>query len=266
MAAARRGVEAEVMTAAWENARPVVVEHADHESARLALDWAADHAHRAGRPLVVWSDEDGAQAAVERGRERHPGLSATLEGGADLLERTTQAEMLVVGTSSRRLGPLDLESTRLVMRTACPVVVVPAHHPGMVRRGVLVGVPSGREVGPVLDLAYSYASLHDLPLTVLHATHDATDTSGEDRERWLAEALSGHAELFPDVRVDRVLVSGRPTPMLLQHSDLHHLLVVGRHTRVGMQDSLVGHVHSTMVGRAPCPVAVVPLPERGRHH
>ncbi len=236
----------------------VVAEYTGQPIDRATLDWAADHAARAARPLVVLhrpADRPRLDTLLAEVARRHPDLEVIALEGPAPLDVSDDALLLAVGAPHA----LDRLDTRLVRRAGCPVAVVPEHHPGLVRRGVLVGLPAGRDAEPVLDFAYAYASLHDLPLTLLHATHDATDADLGDRERWLAEAMSGHGERFPDVMVERLIVAGRPTPTLLHHAEARHLLVVGRHTRVGLQDPLVGHVHSTIVGRSPCPIVVVPL-------
>ena len=112
----------------------------------------------------------------------------------------------------------------------------------------------------MLDFAFDHASRHRLPLTVVHASRDATGTEEADRQRWLAESLSGHSERYPDVYVSTVLVHARPARTLLRVASTMNLLVVGQHTPVGLHEPPVGHVRSSIVDRCPCPTAVVPLP------
>jgi nucleotide-binding universal stress UspA family protein len=92
---------------------------------------------------------------------------------------------------------------------------------------------------------------------VVHAAK-GTPGSDDDQRRWLAEAMGGLAERYPDVRINAVLLPGRPAGTLLRMADRMHLLVVGQHQATGMRRSPLDHVRSSIVDRSPCPTAVVP--------
>jgi nucleotide-binding universal stress UspA family protein len=138
-------------------------------------------------------------------------------------------------------------------------VVVPDYNAGTVRQGVLVGVRVDQPEDAVLEFAYRYASIHDLPVTVAHASADK-DRGEDDLRRELAEAVSGYAERYPDVWAHTLLLPGRPVSRLLSLAERMHLLVVGQHRPTGLHESPFGHVRSSVVDRAPCPTAVVPVP------
>jgi nucleotide-binding universal stress UspA family protein len=260
-----------------------------------ALDWASDVAVREGRPLAVvhapgslgitgttWLNlvdpateptrldiEKHGQAvlarAIARVGLRHPELSAVplvamQDPAPQLLHLSHIAHLLVVGSRGHgvsRSVPSGQLGTWLAKRTSCPVVVVPDFNPEVVRQGVLIGVPTTPHALAVLDFGYHHASLHGLPLSVVQAAKGTTG-SDDDRRRWLAEAMGGLAERFPDVQVNVVLLPGRPAPTLLRMADRMHLLVVGQHRTAGLSRSPFDHVRSSIVDRCPCPTAVVP--------
>jgi nucleotide-binding universal stress UspA family protein len=74
----------------------------------------------------------------------------------------------------------------------------------------------------------------------------------------LAASVSGQSERFPDVRVALRVLPGRPTARLLRVAERMDLLVVGRHRVHGVGELATGHVHTSIVDRVACPVAVVP--------
>jgi nucleotide-binding universal stress UspA family protein len=273
----------------------VVVGFDETPVAGRALDWAADVAVREGRPLAVvhatgslgttgttWLNlvdpateptlldlEKHGQSvlarAIARVGLRHPALSvvpvmAMEDPAPELLHLSRTAHLLVVGSRGHgvsRSVPSGQVGTWLARRTACPVVVVPDFNPATVRQGVLVGVPTAPHALAVLDFACHHASVHDLPLSVVHAAK-GTPGSDDDRRRWLAEAMGGMVERYPDVRIHAVLHPGRPAGTLLRMADRMHLLVVGQHQATGLRRSPFDRVRSSIVDRSPCPTAVVP--------
>lgn len=274
----------------------VVVGYDKTAVAGSALDWAADHAAKEGRPLVVvhaagslgtagstWLDQadpttepsllemqrQGQEllaGAISRVGHRHPDLSASplvvMEDAAPELVHLSRTAALVV-TGSRGHGvsrsvPTGQVGTWLARRTLCPVVVVPDHNPGIVRQGVLVGVRVDQPEDAVLEFAYHHASVHDLPVTVAHAT-GRTDQTEDELRLEVAEVVSGYAERYPDVWAHTLLLPGRPVSRLLDLAKVMHLLVVGQHHPTGFHESPFGHVRSSIVDRSPCPTAVVPV-------
>ena len=275
-------------------------------SAEQAVDWAARQAEREHRPLVllhatsaldtqanVWLVRAGAdlhhvheQVRTEgeallseharRVRDRHPGLTVSsalrvADPRQALLDAGDRAALIVLGSNGR--GPirsllLGSVGVAVSSHASCPVVVVRPHHPGEVRRGVLVGVDGTDQSRATLEFAYRQAALHDLPLTVLHSFWDAMAVTGarvagsgadEEAERLLlAESVSGMTEKYPEVRVDLQLARGLPDDCLVRASTHMDLVVVGRHPGHTVARAVFGGIARSVVEHAPTVVAVVP--------
>lgn len=224
-----------------------------------------------------------AEAAADSIRRRHPALVVTTHvttGDArDALTTVSrQAQMLVLGSRgrgvlrSRLLGSVSAAVTR---RSHCPVVICRPDLPGVVRRGVLVGLDGTTDARPVLDFAFRSASEHELPLTVLHSFRDvpAQNVSprlvsaerGPEEERLLvAESLAGFSDHYPDVHVSIRFARGWPESSLASDSARWHLIVVGRHPTDSLPRMVAPSVATTVVERARTTVAVVPLPAAQR--
>ena len=227
----------------------VVVGNDQTDIASRALHWAADLADAEGRPLVVvhatgslgtagtaWlSTADPATEPTligveQRGHgllakavagvaERYPDLNvvtlvAMEDAVPELVRLSRTAPLVVVGSRGHGISrsmPTGQVGTWLARRTACPVVVVPDYNPTTVREGVLVGVRAGEDAHEVLEFAYHYASVHDLPLAIVHAAGHQPDADEEQElRRLLAEARSGLSERYPDVWVHDMVLAGRP--------------------------------------------------------
>ena len=213
--------------------------------------------HDAGHRLLEIARSDVARWA--------PGLDVAdvLELGepSDLLVQMSEvAAMVVVGSRGR--GPvrsrlLGSVGVALVRHASCPVVVVRPGNRGAVRNGVLVGLDTTPESRSVLELAYREASLHDLPLMVLHAGRD------EEPERLaVAEMVAGMTEKYPDVSVTTRLVDEAPEEVLVRLGMRMDLLVVGSHQTGGLERLRTASVSVAVVEHATCPVAVVPVRSR----
>jgi nucleotide-binding universal stress UspA family protein len=74
---------------------------------------------------------------------------------------------------------------------------------------------------------------------------------------FLAEALAGWAEKYPDVEVHKQVVRGHPVEVILEESAGAELLVLGSRGRGGFAGLLLGSVSQGVLHRTPCPVAVV---------
>jgi len=257
-------------------------------SSDRALTWAVEHAVRERRQLTlahgldpagsVWLDREGADhravedalradalALLDRGRDHvlqvAPELAVHValwmsDARVTLLDLAERAALVVVGSRGRGpVGSLLLGSVSVgVSRHApCPVVVVRAGHPGVVRNGVLVGTDASERSRPVVEFAYRQAALRELPLTIVHSASDA------DAELGLAEALAGLAEKFPEVRTTTRIVSEHPAAGIVRESARMDLVVLGAHHRGTAGTLLHGSVTDSVVEHAGCPVAVVPL-------
>jgi nucleotide-binding universal stress UspA family protein len=219
---------------------------------------------------------DDAQEAV---RQRAPGVEVReilryADAADQLVSLSSSAAMVVVGSHGRgSVGSklLGSVSVRVVRRAHCPVVVVRPGRTGAVRHGVAVGLDGLPESRPVLELAYHQASLHGLPLTVLHAAWSSSVRSVDavqlpdspaDRDSEMAafaESLAGMAEKYPDVHVTRRVVEGRAEDLLVDLGERMDLIVLGSHQPHGLERLLLGSVAVAVVEDATCPVAVVPV-------
>lgn len=195
-----------------------------------------------------------------------------------LLELSHHAAMIVMGSRGR--GPMTsmlLGSVSLAVsqHATCPVVILRAeeNHPigtGEYQRGVVVGVDGTRRSTSALEFAYRTASLHSLPLQVVHAYWDEQRDGYpsmapvlevadlEDMTLLVAETIAGMAEKFPDVRASVHTERGLPHGILLQAAKNAAMLVVGTHPTHALYDVLTNEISRQVVGRAPCTVAVVP--------
>ena len=189
---------------------------------------------------------------------------------AVLREASASAALTVVG--SRQLGALGsavLGSVGSVVAAAGagPVVVVrgPAGDPAEYPQ-VVVGVDGSDATSDVLDFAFDHASVHGRDLHAVFCWQpDALATMqwrGEppppDRaDRWLAEALAGWQDRYPDVTVHRAVVRAHPVAGLVAESQSQELLVVGARSRHPVLASLLGSVCQGVLHHATCPVAVI---------
>jgi nucleotide-binding universal stress UspA family protein len=130
---------------------------------------------------------------------------------------------------------------------------------------VLVGVAADRPDSAAMEFAAGLASAQGCALDVVHAWHsgDAVvdrpgDQPGPDsmdrHERALAEAISGLAEKFPDVQVNRHMPEQKPVDALVERSAAADCVVLGSRGRVGARGLLgsvsravIEHAHSTVV-------------------
>jgi nucleotide-binding universal stress UspA family protein len=187
-----------------------------------------------------------------------------------LRDASAVAEVTVVG--SRHLNAvgsafLGSVSTLVAASGRGPVVVLrgPAGNPAE-NPEVVVGVDGSEDMDDVLAFAFDYASRHHRPLHAIYCwSPDLLATmqwrpeppAPERADRWLAEAVAGWQEKFPDVTVRRGVVREHPVAGLVAQSDAQELLVVGSHTRHARVGSLLGSVSQGVLHHATCPVAVV---------
>jgi nucleotide-binding universal stress UspA family protein len=195
-----------------------------------------------------------------------------------LIELSRDAHLVVVGSRGRgKLRSLLLGSVgvALVRHAECPVVVHRPGNAGRVRHGVLVGADSSPESLQVLQFAYQQASLHGLPLTVLHCYRSVPVAAYggyvvpeqvidvESERLGLAESMAGFAEKYPDVHVHTEITNDAPQGAMVELGERMNLIVTGAHAAGPVTQMLFGMVSVSVVEHATCPVAVVPLPAPG---
>ncbi len=264
----------------------VAVDGSDH--ADRAVRWAAEQASLERLGLVVVSVGDGtdrlAEDAVAVARKLHPDLhvvASAVPGDPRqvLIDASAHAHMLVLGSRGRgavRSMLLGSVSTAVSAHAACPVVICRPPIDG-VQAGVVVGADATPESLPVIEFAYRQASLHDLPLTVLHTFWDAAaavaqyhEARGakaeqpglEDLRATLSESVAGLAENYPDVPVTLTLKHGFADEALSPRHGGWNLIVVGRHPMTTLERLLTGSIATSVIERAHATVAVVPQDPR----
>lgn len=181
------------------------------------------------------------------------------------------AQMVVVGC--RGDGMLDRVllgsvSTGLVHHAHCPVAVIHDDAPGVLQLSqlpVVVGIDGSPASELATAVAFDEASRRGVGLIALHAWSDAdlfeigsTEWSAQQASavEGLAERLAGWQERYPDVSVDRRIVSGHPVRHLLEAADSSQLVVVGDRGRGGFAGMLLGSVSTAVVHAARVPVIV----------
>jgi nucleotide-binding universal stress UspA family protein len=221
-----------------------------------------------------------AERVIERARslaaDRCPAASIeTVVDGQDprdmLLELGRTASMTVVGTRGHgRVAGLLLGSVSaaLVRHAERPVVVVrPRPSP---RRGVLVAADGSEESLELLEHAYREASLHGLPLDVVHCMWDGLlaqvrwttvsekDPMADEARLRIAESVAGMSEKFPDVEMSVKIARGAIDACLVDLSREYDLLVIGRPPRPLLMRLTLSGLTVPVVEHAHAPVLVVP--------
>ncbi|WP_375481420.1 universal stress protein [uncultured Mycobacterium sp.] len=188
-----------------------------------------------------------------------------------LVDLSKDAQMVALGC--RGEGMLDRVllgsvSTGLVHHAHCPVAVIHDFAPGSMRlsqRPVLVGIDGSPASELATAIAFDEASRRGVGLIALHAWSDAdlfeigtTEWSAQEADavESLAERLAGWQERYPDVSVDRRIVSGHPARHLLDAAESAQLVVVGNRGRGGFAEMLLGSVSTAVVHAARVPVIV----------
>ena len=252
-----------------------------HAQKRIAADdlaWLAT----AGIPTRRVNEQlrSEAEQVVERAyslaSDHSPGVPIeTVISDADarslLLDVGSTAELTVVGTRGHgRVSSLLLGSVSgaLVRHSQRPVAVVRSQRE--YGRGILVGADGSEESIELVEQAYREASLHQLPLTVVHCLWDGmlaqvrwttvsdTDPVADDARVALSESIAGMGEKFPDVRMEVLVTRGAVDACLVDLSARYDLLVIGRPTRPLLLRLTMSGLTTPVVEHAHSPVLVVP--------
>ncbi|MGW4488525.1 universal stress protein [Amycolatopsis sp. NPDC004368] len=224
--------------------------------------------------------ESGVAEAAATVLARWPSLPierVVAEGSAVgiLLRRSADAELLVLG--SRGLGGftgLLLGSTAVSVsaHAPCPVVVVRGREPDdppPAAGPVIVGLDGSPDSADAFGFACEEALARGTTLVAVHPGNEirpdgsmreggarAQDVAAAER-RLVEEQLAPWREKFRDLRVDVVVVRGRPVRALLERSADAQLVVVGSRGRGGFSGLLLGSTSRALLVHSACPVAVV---------
>ena len=214
--------------------------------------------------------------AVTHVRSAWPDVTVTGEvvsGRASEILRGDSSGAAITVVGSRRFTAFDsaiIGSTgsELAATAASPVVIVrgpggnPAEDPA-----VVVGVDGSAMTEEVLAFAFDHASRHQRrvravfcwPPDVLAGMQWRAEPPAPERaERWLAEALTGWSERYPDVPVHRAVLRQHPVAGLVAAAAAQDLVVVGSHAGHPRLAALLGSVAQGVLHHADCPVAIVP--------
>jgi nucleotide-binding universal stress UspA family protein len=191
--------------------------------------------------------------------------------GPTLVDRSEDAELIVVGTDGRGAlarGLLGSVSSGLVRHARCPVAVIHDGEPRMphpTKAPVLVGVDGSSASELATEIAFDEASRRRVGLIALHAwsNKELVEVPGVDwpavkaeEERLMSEALAGWQERYPDVTVSKLLVCDRPARALVETSQSAQLVVVGSHGRNALTRTFLGSVSNAVVQSVRVPVIV----------
>lgn len=193
-----------------------------------------------------------------------------------MVDETRDAALLVLG--SRGLGTVGSAvhgsvGVGAAARAQCPVVVVrgPAGEPAEGAK-IIAGVDTTAASQDVLEFAFDTASRRAVPLQVVLCWHPDLLASMQWRreqpppaktEAWLAEAVAGWREKYPDVDATTAVLRERVPKGLVDISSAQWLLVVGRTSRHPVAQALLGSTSHGVLHHATLPVAVVPTPSAG---
>ncbi|HST48538.1 universal stress protein [Jatrophihabitans sp.] len=231
---------------------PADIERIRQHAATVISNAVADAERAAPGVLVTGDTVDGAPAPA-------------------LVEASEAASLLVLGSRQRSaLGAtvLGSVSAAAAARASCPAIVLrgPAGLAGE-QAEVVVGVDGSPASQALLEFAFDHASRRRAPLRAVLCWHP--DVFAEmlwrpeppaptRTEAWLAEAIAGWQEKYPDVDVRSGVVREHPAVGLVSESATARLLVVGNRGRHALAGTLLGSVSQAVLHSATCPVAVVP--------
>ena len=270
------------------------VETAAREAALHALPLKVVHALDLAMPAPGFGtvlDETGHDFLTEAGRQVLSDGVARARAAAPKADVTSE---LVQGDPRRVLAELSRGAsltvvgsrghgnlTELLLGSVARHLAAHAGSPVLVVRGearssgaIVLGVDGSAAGEAAAEFAFAEAAARGSGILALHAwsewtvpTTSPTDPAspyaknpGElqrDEERVLAEALSGRAERYPHIPVERRSVRGQPRQSLIEASSTAQLLVLGTRGAGGFPGLRLGSVSNAALHHADCPVAVV---------
>ncbi|MFN7970931.1 MAG: universal stress protein [Acidobacteriota bacterium] len=130
-------------------------------------------------------------------------------------------------------------------------------------KSILVPADFSSTSGAALDLAWELASQLHASLTVLHVSGAASDQEGE---ALMTAEREAHAKLeryleprgVPSFEVALAACPGEPKKAIVAWAHAHavDLIVMGTHSRSGLERFIMGSVAESVLRNAPCPVPV----------
>ena len=181
------------------------------------------------------------------------------------------ADLLVLGTRDRgRAAELVLGgvSHRVVMQATCPTLIVKQAVPAFHK--VLLAVEGQEDAAWLQIWLHTHPFIHPIELTVM--TVVPKPRTMDPRifplvAAWNETVLKSAQELLDNVtaglkgplyrKVTLHLSEGDPAELIAREAASHQLLVVGSHTRKGVDRLLLGSVSHAVSHRAACSVLVV---------
>jgi nucleotide-binding universal stress UspA family protein len=235
------------------------------------LDEFAEWQEAEGRGILANASKIAHDIANDTAQIRINGELQFSAPGPTLVDRSEDAELIVVGTDGRGAlarGLLGSISSGLVRHARCPVAVIHDGEPRMpdpTKAPVLVGVDGSSVSELATEIAFDEASRRHVDLIALHAwsNKELVEVPGVDwpavkaeEERLMSEALAGWQERYPDVTVSKLLVCDQPARALVETSQSAQLVVLGSHGRGRLAGTLLGSVSNAVVQSARVPVIV----------
>ena len=214
--------------------------------------------------------------AVAEATKAEPKIGVTgevIEGSASpvLLREAAEAALVVIG--DRGLGGftgllVGSIAVQVAAHARCPVVIMRGNADP--NRDILVGVEGRSGENDALAFAFDEAARRGSGVCALHAyTHPTAAEPGDmvplvyslddlqaEESTVLAEALAGWSERYPDVRVTRLVVRGRPGKALVSATEKASMVVVGSRGRGGFAGLMLGSVSQVVLHHAACPVVI----------
>lgn len=292
----------------------VVVGYDGSDHSLAALKWAAAEAERRGRALTVLHvldyvgfipspmgpfgrpdvDDANVTRVARSGAERARAIADLIDVSAvtlvarvpaTLIEFSTEAELLVVGTRGHGdLAGAVLGSVAFAVsaHARCPVVVVRGESvlpsPG---RAVVVGVDGSASSHEAVRYGADLAAAARAELVIvsayrtlaseawaeayIHPEDDGRpdfDTIAREAARTNASAAAQIArQAYPGLSITEQVVEGIPAHALAQAATSAGLLVVGSRGHGGFAGLMLGSVSHALIHSAPCPVTIIHSPK-----
>jgi nucleotide-binding universal stress UspA family protein len=258
---------------------------ADHRRAELRLVHACVHpqvGYPVQRDVIELLHAEGI-ALLDRTRSMvrvvHPHLPITtrlLDGEPVnvLRDQSVDAAMTVIGgkkTSLLAEAILGSMATAVGAVSSAPLAVVHPEHSVDGPGGVVVGVDASPHSAGAVAFAFAEAAMRRVDLLAVHVLHppalegnlpdypslrDPIAIAQEETAR-LSEALAVWAVRYPEVAVAQEVRRGRTASVLLEHSRLASLLVVGRRPRTTLDGLAMGSASRSLAAHSRCPVIIV---------